>query len=78
VTNGYYVAWGVWDAEHRALTARVALLEEGAARDAEQRGEGERERRDRTWMAGLALATGIIFPVVVTSLVMFLHLRAYH
>jgi len=29
-------------------------------------------------MAGLALATGIIFPVVVTSLVMFLHLRAYH
>ena len=78
MTNGYYVAWGVWDAEHRALTSRVALLEEGAARDAEHRGEGERDRRDRAWMAGLALATGIIFPVVVTSLVMFLHLRAYH
>jgi hypothetical protein len=78
VSNGYYVAWGVWDAEHRALTARVDLLEEAAARDAENRGEGERERRDRTWMAGLALATGIIFPIVVSSVIMYLHLRAYH
>jgi len=63
VSNGYYVSWPLWDAEHRALTGRVQAIEEAA-----------RGRRNRTWVIVLGLMTGIVCPVVVTTIVAWLHL----
>ena len=64
MSNGYYVSWPLWDAEHRALTARVDAIEEAA-----------RGRRNRAWLIILGLMTGIVCPVTVTMIIAWLHLR---
>jgi len=63
MSNGYYVQWGTWDAEHRALKERVTAIETAA-----------KARRDRAWLIGLAVASGIVFPILATALIAFLHL----
>lgn len=67
MTNGYYVQWGVWDAEHRALKERVEAMETAA-----------RGRRNRAWAVGLMVATALVCPLLVTALITFLHLSASH
>ena len=77
MTNGYYVAWGVWDAEHRALTARVDTIERHAEAAQALAVASEQARKDREWKTTLALITGVVFPVLVTALLTWLHLRAH-
>ena len=94
--GGQFVSWDRWDAEHRALAARVAELENEAetlrgaeqvhrtlearlteleSRDREHQA-ADRTRRDRLWLLVLGLITGVVAPLVVTTLITFLHIRA--
>jgi hypothetical protein len=65
MSNGYYVQWGTWDAEHRALKERVQAIETAT-----------KSRRDRAWAIGLMVAGGIVAPILVTAILVFLHLSA--
>lgn len=96
MTDARYVTFGRWDAEHRALLARVGALEafatalrnaEGIHTELEARltelehagkdkAEHERGRRDRAWLVALGLMTGVVFPLLVTALLTWLHLRS--
>lgn len=75
MTNGYYVPWGVWDAEHRALAARVAIVEHAAEEERQQQSGRDAVRSNRVWLIILTVLTGVVFPILVTSLIAFLHLR---
>lgn len=96
MTDGGFVSWDRWDAEHRALLQRVQELETGAGelRGAEQvhrtlearitaiesrdrdHQAADRTRRDRLWLLVLGLTTGVVAPLLVTTLITFLHIRA--
>ena len=73
MTNGFYVAWAVWDAEHRALTARVAGLEEETKKERWQQANRDELRKNRVWRAALAVMSGIACPILVTALIAWLH-----
>lgn len=98
MTDGRYVTWDRWDAEHAALRERVSVLERFAeARrgleaqvaaivdrisdlEAGRKEEtaSDEQRRNRAWMIGLAVLTGLICPLVVTTVITVLHLHAAH
>lgn len=59
---------------HESIEARLKVLED--AHEGEQ--ESERSRRDRIWVLGLTLVSGVIFPVLVTAVIAFLHLKSPH
>jgi hypothetical protein len=61
------------DAEsiHASLIARIGELEH-AGKDKAVRDTG---RRDRLWLIVLTVMSGIVAPLVVTSLIAWLHLR---
>jgi hypothetical protein len=60
--------------EHRALSDRIAVLEhQSQAEEAEHTG-----RRDRRWAIVLTAAAGIICPLIVTTIIALIHLRAVH
>ena len=59
---------------HRSLTDRLKALEEaGTAEEAAGRG-----RRDRLWTLAIVLVSGVVFPLLVSALVTYLHLRSTH
>ena len=57
---------------HAELEARLGELEH-AGRD---KAEHDRGRRDRLWLVALGLMTGVIFPLLVTAMIAWLHLRS--
>ena len=60
--------------DRAALASRVAALEEAAAAEhTEQAG-----RRNRRWAIAIAAATGIVCPLIVTTILAWIHLRAVH
>ena len=95
-SNGGYVGFGRYDAEHQALVERVTTLERhseqlrGAEQEhraiidriavLEQTGKAdmasERSRRDRLWLIVIGMMTGIVCPLIVTSIITWLHLKA--
>src|SRR6516164_3830599 len=83
-TNHGYVSWGRYDAEHQALIQRVSALEELAKSlgGVDQTYQSlrdkiaERTRRERAWLIVVGLLTGIVCPLIVTSVITILHLRA--
>ena len=97
-SNGGYVGFGRYDAEHHALVQRVGDLEADARtlRGMERMGEtlaaritvleqdahhdqaAERTRRDRLWVLALTLVSGVVFPILVTAMITYLHLKSYH
>jgi hypothetical protein len=61
-----------------SLSERVARLEEWHAQDQQRdraREEHSRARGNRAWVIILGITTGIVCPVVVTSILAWLHLR---
>jgi hypothetical protein len=56
---------------HAQLAGRITALEQ----EAESRHEHEQGRRERTWVVALSVISGVVFPVVVTSVIAFLHLH---
>jgi hypothetical protein len=83
MTDGRYVTWDRWDAEHRALADRVHELEGQALASRvatlEQRDEAVRtastSRRNRLWLITLAVMTGLVCPLIVTTIITLAHLR---
>lgn len=67
VANGP-VTWAVVS----AIGERVARLEEHVAALTESSGA----RRNRNWLIVLGILTGLVCPVIVTSIIAWLHLRA--
>jgi hypothetical protein len=67
-------------AERRAgIEQEFAGLEERVVQLEDQRSESERVargRRDRLWVITLTVISGVVFPIVVTSVIAFLHLRS--
>jgi hypothetical protein len=60
------------DQTYQSLRDKIAELEEaGRAEKA-----GERTRRERGWLIVVGLLTGIVCPLIVTSVITILHLRA--
>ena len=70
------VTYGRWQAEHAALTSRVAALETRVEAAWEKAEAGHAERRTRTWQAILALVTGLVLPLGVLGILALLHLAA--
>lgn len=62
------------ETEHEAMEARIAALEHAGHEETEH----ERGRRDRAWVIGLAIVTGLVMPILTTAVVAFLHLRSVH
>jgi hypothetical protein len=56
------VTFGRWQAEHAALAARVAALEQAGARG-----------RERAWGLVLAVLTGLALPVLVVAVLAVFH-----
>jgi heme/copper-type cytochrome/quinol oxidase subunit 2 len=54
-----------------SLAERVARLEALSVQAAEH----TRERSNRTWVVVLGILTGIVCPVIVTTVIAWLHLR---
>jgi hypothetical protein len=59
---------------HRLLDERISVLE--SAGKTEQHDQAV--RRDRRWAVALTVAAGIVCPLVVTTIIAWLHLRALH
>jgi hypothetical protein len=58
--------------EHRAIEDRLAVLEQaGKSEQATESG-----RRDRLWLIVIGLMTGIVCPLIVTSVITWLHLKS--
>jgi len=64
--NSGPVTWAVFS----ALSERVARLETVGATAA----AGASARRNRVWVVVIALMTGVVCPVIVTTIVTLLHL----
>lgn len=60
--------------EHLAMGARITALELAAKDET----AAERGRRDRAWVLGLALVSGLVLPLLTTAVIAFLHLRSTH
>ena len=60
--------------EHRSIEDRLAVLE----RAGQNHVAAERGRRDRTWLIVIAILTGLVMPLIVTTVVTYLHLKALH
>ena len=58
--------------EHRAMEDRLAVLEQASR----EHGAEQRGRRDRLWVIVIGLTTGIVCPLIVTTAITWLHLRA--
>ena len=58
--------------EHRAIIDRIAVLEQTGKADM----ASERSRRDRLWLIVIGMMTGIVCPLIVTTAITWLHLRA--
>ena len=59
---------------HESMTARITALEQaGKSEETSERG-----RRDRVWLIVLGIMTGVICPLIVTTLVAWFHLHAVH
>jgi len=56
------------------LAARITVLEQDAHHDQ----AAERTRRDRLWVLALTLVSGVVFPILVTAMITYLHLKSYH
>lgn len=67
MTDGRYVTWDRWDAEHAALGARVVLLEQQLAQRTQRRKAGK-------WTLAAAVLSGIVFPLALTAILTLLHL----
>ena len=59
---------------HQTLTARITALEQEAHHDQ----AAEQSRRDRLWVLALTLISGVVFPILVTAVLTYLHLHAAH
>ena len=73
MSNGFYVNWAVWDAEHRALAARVAELEELAEQRWREEQAARTTHRERVWQAILALVSGVVLPLIVLGILAIVH-----
>jgi hypothetical protein len=62
------------EAEHDALSTRITVLETQAKSNI----EGERARRGHLWLLVIGLATGVICPLIVTTILAWIHLRSLH
>jgi hypothetical protein len=59
---------------HEALAARISTLEQaGKAGEASEQG-----RRDRLWIIVIGMMTGIVCPLIVTTIITWLHLKTLH
>jgi hypothetical protein len=58
--------------EHASMAARISALEQAGKADA----ASERGRRDRVWVLGLAIISGLVLPLLTTAVIAFLHLRS--
>jgi hypothetical protein len=62
------------EAEHTAFNDRLARLEEAHKLDE----AGDRSRRDRIWVLSLTVISGMVFPILVTAVITFLHIKSSH
>jgi hypothetical protein len=75
VTNGGYVTWDRWDAEHEALSARVTALEHQLERKAATAEHEAEMRRTNEWVLIGAVLSGIVFPLLLTAVLTLVHLH---
>lgn len=75
--NGAYVTWGRYDEAHRALVDRLDRLEAAMAHDSERRDAAALSRRNRVWLLVLGILTGVISPLVVSSVITIAHLATH-
>lgn len=59
------VPWALWEEVRRELERRLDALEQAG-----------RTRRDRLWALGLVVIAGMVLPLIVSSLITLIHLRA--
>lgn len=74
MTNGGYVTWPQLEDTLRDFAERLAALE--AKDKAEETEKGA--RASRLWTIGLLVCSGVVFPILVTAVITYLHLRSYH
>ena len=59
---------------HSSLADRLVALEKAG----KEEHESDTTRRDRIWLLVLTMFSGIVFPILVTAVITFLHLKASH
>jgi hypothetical protein len=67
-----FVTWAAYDAALRSFAERVARLETQVAATAAL----AQSRGNRRWLLIMGVLTGIVAPVIVTTLIAWLHLRS--
>jgi hypothetical protein len=60
------------EAEHRTLEDRITSLEQATRSDQ----ASDSARRDRIWVLVITVVSGVVFPILVTALITFLHIKS--
>lgn len=58
--------------EHQRFRERLALLEKAGSNHVAE----EKARRDRLWLLLIGVITGLVCPLVVTTVIAYFHLRS--
>jgi hypothetical protein len=58
--------------EHRSMNDAIADLQS----DLKEAGAAEHARRDRQWLIAMALLSGIVLPLILTTVLTWLHVKA--
>jgi hypothetical protein len=75
MTDGQYVSWDRWDAEHRALTERIILLEKAIEEWEKKEIAVRTERHAKIWQGVLLVLGSLVLPLTIIGILALLHLQ---